>query len=1280
MSDISNDDLLKAAVSPRFAALTQLGVALGDLGNYDRRLVREPRLLVPVDVSALVVGAGDEPMVRLPFRSEEEVPPTIGDAGEVRPPGVHLLWTPPAALGRGTVVDDPSAPGDATRRVLDLPVLPDRWVVIRLAVPVGQTDPVVRGWVVEADTATVTPLEDWPGNRTRSVSLGDAVPVAKLNVHVGGASWTACYDAALGRMAWHDPLDDLDTVAPDGVEADSLCYTVAGWWSDPRHDPLDGVGSVRGYQARLHQLGWEDPDHPAPEGPLVDRQEQMAQIASQYKLDKATRFDTASSTARAYVPAISGFVDDARAVSIVPSAPTRGTLLHGRIHGVPWRTVHGPDARPAPAAVRTVLGPTTGAVAAVLASGAAVTATGGEQQRNAERLLTAFSSGLLSRMEQPDVWPQIDQVEHAQGFGSKPGGVEAVDRFVDAGKPGHDPGAGFRRGRRGKPQFEVLAVAENLLWSAAGRPSALQFVTKVAGAPAPTPVSSPSGPSAAAAAAAAAAALAARTRTVERPAPPYQTPVAPVLAVVGGGRQLSAVEVEEAGRTLRVRTSDQPEQGLDGVLGAAQLLRTIGSGAVPDEVLVLAREALAADPYLVDWRQRRVAGPGDFVGAAGVRMRAEAVVNFGYYAADDTTLSKIVGAPVTTGPARQAAVEGLLKHSMGRGVWAHREGVTMWGQPWRPLFCEWTVELTLADLAELTRADGLGWQLGELDLDRGAAMAGGDTVTLTGRSPLVPGVARSLAAAVQRWLTDERTRDDAGHGLVSDELETALATLLGHLERLDALSVTLDGVRERLLGLRYDRGVVRRAADLGPDGVPLAVAEALPRLVAAGRLTVTRARLIDAFGRVLDLPIEQTTVAARVTEPSTDGPVPGPVMQLRPRFTAPARLHLRLVDPLAVTGEAATALVDQADAVRQVNPVAGFLLPDHIDEALEMFATDGAPLGQVSHDAYSDAVLWEGAPGRTDIGPAAGPLDDTDPAHRRLGWIAAGLVTVDARSRQATPTRPESESPLSALLRAVDTTLWTVDPLGSLGTEHIAGLVGRPIAVVTAHLTLDVLSDVDELTHADEAARTARQQAYAELATVPVAVRLGTATSGDDGLLGYFVDDDYTRLHVIDRAIAERARSSGRCRGLLGVDGVTTEQPIDHPYIVPDGIVHVRPGQTLRLTLLMHPGGKVHLTAGVVPRSSVALARDWVQPGLSVLAPSVRVGPLLIDADKVRLPKVSSFPADQLFTRRDSPGSWKDDAILSATQYAFLPDEASTVQEGWIRIAPNPTAPKGATS
>ena len=34
---------------------------------------------------------------------------------------------------------------------------------------------------------------------------------------------------------------------------------------------------------------------------------------------------------------------------------------------------------------------------------------------------------------------------------------------------------------------------------------------------------------------------------------------------------------------------------------------------------------------------------------------------------------------------------------------------------------------------------------------------------------------------------------------------------------------------------------------------------------------------------------------------------------------------------------------------------------------------------------------------------------------------------------------------------------------------------------------------------------------------------------------------------------------------------------------------------------------RVHLTSGVLPRKSLQLARDWVRPGLAVMAPSVTI-------------------------------------------------------------------------
>jgi hypothetical protein len=102
----------------------------------------------------------------------------------------------------------------------------------------------------------------------------------------------------------------------------------------------------------------------------------------------------------------------------------------------------------------------------------------------------------------------------------------------------------------------------------------------------------------------------------------------------------------------------------------------------------------------------------------------------------------------------------------------------------------------------------------------------------------------------------------------------------------------------------------------------------------------------------------------------------------------------------------------------------------------------------------------------------------------------------------------------------------------------------------------------------------------------------------------------------------------------------------------------------------MLPAGRVTLTSGILPRKQITLIDDWVTPGLRTLVPSVRVGPVLVDPGEIRLPLVNLLGAKQTFTRRTGPLTWKDDAILAATETAYLPRLPHEVQEGWIRVTP----------
>jgi hypothetical protein len=225
------------------------------------------------------------------------------------------------------------------------------------------------------------------------------------------------------------------------------------------------------------------------------------------------------------------------------------------------------------------------------------------------------------------------------------------------------------------------------------------------------------------------------------------------------------------------------------------------------------------------------------------------------------------------------------------------------------------------------------------------------------------------------------------------------------------------------------------------------------------------------------------------------------------------------------------------------------------------------------------------------------------------------------------------------------------------------------------------LSDPDRAQEWADAAREAARYAFP--------VRIGEITRSDDGVLGFFVDDDYSHYHLVDKAIAGAATDGGRSRGQLGLYGnapaLPSAKPIEHGYIVGTDdadtlMLHV--GQTVTLTVFMNPAGKASLTSGLLPRKALALARDWVGPGLAAIAPSLRTGPVLVETDldtekQVRLPNVSVFGKDQNFLWRDTPATWRTDAILAATQTALLPDTPAEFREGWIRVAPTPAKDGG---
>lgn len=1253
-------NLKEAVYSQRWAWLVRANADIGTIATWDSNLYRNRRILVPIDVQAYVAH---------PSALEDLLPMTGGHddplpfaQGTPAVPGVHLHWAMPDALLRASEVKQDEE--------LELPHLPERWVVIRALFPIGLNRPLLRGWVIDARKGSVTALEGFTGVTADS----DELPTFdRLDGTVGGSPlWTASYTASTGRFGFHDPLDDiadLKKTATQGFTNDVASYVVAGWTSDIAQDPLNATGSNELFDL-LDELGWHvdpeaDDSNVEPDTPVLDRLKYSSSFKTPLTTPVTEIIAKGRSEAFTYadISAVSALpVDDPARILLAQRQPRFLSLLHGMVTGVPIGELPARvDERPGSAALSIAIGQDTDDIVAAL--GATTLGSSGSARRASEMLAAAFTSDLLDRLGSPDGMRDIAEREHSDTFWSLPGKPLPAAKNDELRVEDSATISATSLGRKGRAEVKSSKYTVNPVpaWR-----DKVQFAERGAPKAAAKNISSEEK-----------SVKVNERRSVTRPAPRIFRPQAPIIAVRGARPSLRHHYdglYDDEGK-LRCRFPNEAVKGIKGVIEAADLVPSLGSGALPEEVLTVVREAMVLNPYCSRWLAETAAKQKTpDINKYHNRIQAEMLRLFSpdgrYDGTGEYTLST---APLTVRAKSPRAVAGdawssvsaydaivkrqlaaeLARASYLIGTTPSPLGVTAWRQPWVPLWMEWRVELVGTDTLD-------AWELDDLDFKRrDSAASNVRAFDFVGRSPIGRGLTTALHTGIERWITAEQERD-ATEAVLDASQQTALENLAEFLEPLDLASASLDGIREQLLGINYV-GNLSSAAD--EEDTP--VASSAPTPLFGGTLRIVQLRLVDAFGRTLNVPLTN----ARTT---TVLEVPGAPATIRmpPRIQHGARWLLRLVDA-GYTGDpalAAEAFVNQLEPALAVNPIAGFLLPDHIDEALEAFDVNGNALGQLSHHEITGAVRWEPAPGRP-VPPGAGPLVDLAATALPMGLIAAGVVRSDVHNR-ATQS-PSSESSLTSLLRAIDTTLWTVDTYGTLGSSSVAGLVGRPIAVVRATLRLDAPDDLDEVIISAAGGAEERRAAFELLREQRFPVRLGDLQRSDDSLLGFYLNDDYDHFHIVDRAVAANARDIGRHRGQLGLLGqVTIPQivPLSHPMLVAEDTIYIRPGQVINLTLLMLPAGKVHLTSGILPRKALALSDAWVERGLRRVIPSVRVGPVLVDPEEIRLPKVSLLGDSQQFTRRTGPITWRDDPIISATQSALLPRMPHEIQEGWIRI------------
>lgn len=1211
-----------------------------------------PALVVPIDVAALCVGTPDTqpgggahgmpPLMdfsQLPAAGGTVAPNVSGQLVD-RPfssplpivSGVHLHWALPDGLTHGIQRDQTQA--------VVFPSVPNRWLVTRVIV---RTDDLgastMTSWVVESDRLAPTtalpaqrrhPTVPFPSDEAQPYRyIGQAFPAASWSestaerpsqpltaVGYGEPTWAAFYPNVSTVFGLLDSFSDEPVYDPATCK---LAYHVAGWYHSPAVDP-----ALAGIPATDNQYHWSFPAT-SPPGSTV----------------------------------CSGVVE------LVPWDPNRRFLTDDPKQ---LDVAIGPSSQEAVAALLAyVLGQTTPSYA------------------GAEEILNALQFGLLGQAETPDAIANYEERVHSAGFASRAGG--SAWAIVKA-----DPG--------GVGQGEELTLSQALAASLAALNAAQAtyddaLVTIDSSRRAlfldwyrylQVNYGDPSVPDDLRATTAtirqrlnaSAASIAALTtqaqqlkaqldplvstvrtalpagRTLEqRPlGPRYFRPSNPVLVLhgldatpprrYGGDADQGALACRLGGALLT--GCSIPVSGSTGwsiVAAASDLpLPQYAPTDVPVVAAALIHDALFAAPSL----QSIVARAATVTGGTGTAPTL-------------TTQQKLDG--IATAYASFVQTAGATFQGVAP---APMMVATSANPPWLPIMLQYEADLRpLRQVGDISTFDPFGtyppdWMENAFSLETD----GIDNVPAEGSNPITEQAYLGTALVGQNAAVDlieqiNRFRRSTG------DTDPELARIAAALASLPLLSQSLTGFDDALL-LREQtaqlpvadpfadaatqpivaavRQQVASANGVGPAPDPDSTSsEPAFNPIRTGLLALARLRLVDAFGRCKDYSTDliNMVVAKGLQAPATVSASSDQAF-LPPRLAQPSRLLFRW--------RAAYDDTLETNSHPASSPVLGWVVPDYLDNSLVLYDADGAPLAEFRLSADGSSVLFTPAPGG-EFPPAATPDQVLAGANDHLRAFANGIYNGGDASFFA---------PFFAnVRRALAVSL----PASFKQDTGTAVLLGQPLALARASLALqlgDDLPEYDTWEHWKKRFVDHSEHDVVQFGSVRFPVMLGATAKLDDTLVGFWLDANGAtdfRAFYSPYATAESGGVRPASRTTISLSPALTSS------------------SAVTVTLLLDPRGGVHATTGILPVKQIAIPPDQYAGGLSRLAVTFGVGPVLSPTTSagpaIARPKVT---AGEWAWVTDGGQTWVTQALGDEPPAEpSLDPTPQRIASGWLRLS-----------
>jgi len=361
------------------------------------------------------------------------------------------------------------------------------------------------------------------------------------------------------------------------------------------------------------------------------------------------------------------------------------------------------------------------------------------------------------------------------------------------------------------------------------------------------------------------------------------------------------------------------------------------------------------------------------------------------------------------------------------------------------------------------------------------------------------------------------------------------------------------------------------------------------------------------------------------------------LVTLSPRIIQPTRLSFRWC-------AANTDKLEESSSDPSTSPVCGWILPDYLDQSLDIYEATGEKCGSLKMTTVGAKVQlqWHTPPG---IAATANPAERI--TNRYLLNFVKGLL--DFRDNENQPAGGEA---LRHLFDLCTGTALFLDASTAQQSPGIAGLMGQPVALVRASLKLELLGLPAQPQNNEHTITEEIKKQPPGLSNLSFPVALGDSRNSKDGMIGYFIDKSDKGFAAMHIAFGMKRPPSN--------------------YFNTNDIMLTFSEVATGVTILMDPRGGVQADAGLLPSNLITLPPVHTEQGLKHMELDMMVAPFLGSLVEPFIPVGAEPNRQWVLKQKTKDGNWKQANVDNQTPLQTGSLNTQVIQEGYLSLQPVP--------